>query len=146
MRERDLSVGVDAVRDYALHWPRVSDMTMRFTTLLVAVALVDCTPDLPRGADAQQSRAKLHRLVGYWRSGINSDTLVVQPDGRYRWGKPYSGRFSVLTNGQLVMSMRENGRWVGGMPVHLSVSADTVRLTAHTGAPLEFHRVLLAER
>lgn len=119
---------------------------MRLSTLLLSIVILGCTPDFPRSADAQQSRAKLHRLVGHWRSSINADTLMVQPDGRFRWGKPYSGRFSVLTNGQVVMSMRENGRWVGGMPVHLSVSADTVRLTPHTGAPLEFHRVLVGEQ
>lgn len=120
---------------------------MRLLTLLVSLALLGCTSDLPRSADAQRSRAKLRLLVGHWRSGINSDTLVVQPDGRFRWGKPYYGRFSVLTNGQLVMSMRENGRWIGGMPVRLSISGpDTARLTPHTGAPLEFHRVIVAEQ
>lgn len=119
---------------------------MRLSALLLSLVLLGCTGDLPRSADAQLTREKLQRIVGNWRSGINTDTLVVQPDGRFRWGKPYSGRFSVLTNGQLVMSMRENGRWIGGMPVRLSITADTVRLTPHTGAPLEFHRVIVAEQ
>ena len=131
--------------DYLGAGGRVSK-EMRLSALLFSFLLLGCTRDLPRSADAQRTRAKLHRLVGSWRSGINADTLMVQPGGEYRWGKLYSGRFSVLTNGQLVMSMRENGRWVGGMPVRLSITADTVRLTPHTGAPLEFHRVLVAEQ
>lgn len=120
---------------------------MRLSAFLLSIVLFSgCTGDLPRSAEAPRARAKLRVLAGRWRSGINPDTLVVQPDGRFRWGKPYSGRFTVLTNGQLVMSMRENGRWLGGMPVRLSVVDDTIRLTPHKGAPLEFHRVLLAER
>lgn len=85
-------------------------------------------------------------LAGSWRSDINADSLVVQPDGRFRWGRPYSGRFSVFSNGRIFMSLRENGRLLGGTPLLLTQSADTLRLTPADGTQMAFYRVIVAEQ
>jgi hypothetical protein len=81
-------------------------------------------------------------LAGSWRSDLNADSLVVQPDGRFRWGRPYTGRFTVFSNGRIFMSLRENGRLLGGTPLLLTQSADTVRLTPADGTQMAFYRVL----
>ena len=81
-------------------------------------------------------------LVGSWRSGLNADSMVVEADGRFRWGRPYNGRFTVFSNGRIFMSLRENGRLLGGTPLLLTQSDDTLRLTPADGTEMAFYRVL----
>lgn len=85
-------------------------------------------------------------LAGSWRSDLNADSLIVEADGRFRWGRPYSGRFSVFSNGRIMMSLRENGKLLGGMPLLLTQSADTVRLTPTDGTEMAFYRVVEEQR
>ena len=81
-------------------------------------------------------------LTGSWKSNLNADSLVIEADGRFRWGRPYSGRFSVFSNGSIFMSLRENGRLLGGTPLLLTQSADTLRLTPSDATQMAFYRVI----
>jgi hypothetical protein len=72
--------------------------------------------------------------------------LVVTQDGNFHWGRPYSGRFAQAGTGQIVMSLRENGKFMAAIPVMVSPQGDTLRLTPGSGQSMEFHRVLEVER
>ncbi len=84
----------------------------------------------PRASSLRSERAL---LPGRWKSELTADTLVVEADGRFHWGRPYSGRFSIQRNGRVIMSLCENGKLLGGMPLLLTKSGDTVRLTPTDG-------------
>jgi hypothetical protein len=121
---------------------------MALQPLTRAVVLVTCVAALlaactraPRG-----SERRIASLEGKWSSSVNGDVMVVAKDGTFRWGRPYSGRFSSTSTGQVVMSIRENGKWMGGMPVAMSPGSDTLRLTPPGGLPMEFHRLPPVER
>jgi hypothetical protein len=48
----------------------------------------------------------------------------------------------VFSNGRILMSLRENGRLLGGTPLLLTQAADTLRLTPANGTQMAFYRVL----
>jgi hypothetical protein len=52
----------------------------------------------------------------------------------------------VFSNGRIFMSLRENGRLLGGTPLLLTQSADTLRLTPGDGTEMAFYRVIVAEQ
>lgn len=70
---------------------------------------------------------------------MNGDIMIVRQDGTFRWGRPYSGRLTVAGTGQLMMSLRENGKFMAAIPA--MAYGDTLRLTPGSGPTMEFHRV-----
>lgn len=116
------------------------------SSVLRNVAMLSATA-LLLGCEGNKSAAErqIAALEGQWSSSMNGDVMTIARDGSFRWGRPYSGRFSLTSAGQLVMSIRENGKWMGGMPVAVSRKTDTLRLTPPGGPLMEFRRIVALE-
>jgi hypothetical protein len=112
---------------------------LKILTFCAAATVVACT-GAPRRASVEVAA-----LAGKWSSTLNGDVMIVARDGSFRWGRPYSGRFAMAGTGQIMMSLRENGKFMAGVPVVVSAGADTLRLTPSVGQALEFHRLRQTE-
>jgi len=104
--------------------------------VLVLIGLAGCG-----GGDADKGSAVLASIVGDWRSPRETAVLSIQTDGSYTWGPKIQGKFAGLDENRVSMNFMENGKFAGGMPQKVALSADTLRLTGPDGSVMLFLRV-----